>query len=441
MLPFNRNATAAEEKFMKIRFVTLDPGHFHAALVQKEMYADVDRTVHVYGPLGPDLLTHAERIAGFNARNDQPTGWQLEVHARTDYLECLLEQKPGNVVILAGRNIRKIGYLEAAVTAGLNVLADKPWIVRSADLPRLQAVLDQAERRGLIACDIMTERHEITSILQREFVHDAALFGAPLAGTPDEPGIFMESVHYLKKSVAGVPLRRPPWFFSIDEQGEGLSDVGTHLVDLAMWLLFPDQAVAVDREIRIVAGKRWPTLLARGDFQQITGAADFPGFLQAQLDRDRLPFFCNNRVTYTLRNIHVTLNVLWDLEAAPGSGDSHVAVVRGTKASVEIRQGQEEKFVPELYIVPQATDVASAVQHKTAALQSRFPGIAVDAQGSRMRIVIPDRYRVGHEAHFAEVTKQFLGYVQKKEALPAWEKPNMLAKYAVTTRGVEACKP
>ena len=36
---------------------------------------------------------------------------------------------------------------------------------------------------------------------------------------------------------------RPAWFFDNDEQGEGLNDVGTHLVDLVQWTLFPEQAI------------------------------------------------------------------------------------------------------------------------------------------------------------------------------------------------------
>jgi len=51
--------------------------------------------------------------------------------------------------------------------------------------------------------------------------------------------------------------------------------------------------------------------------------------------------------------------------------------------------------------------------------------------------VIPDRYRVGHEAHFAEVTERFLAFVKDPAALPAWEKASMLAKYFLTTRAVE----
>src|SRR5262249_43795167 len=149
----------------------------------------------------------------------------------------------GNVVVLSGRNDLKIDRICAAVAAGLNVLADKPWIINAADLPKLESVLAQAEERGLIAYDVMTERYEITSMLQRELIQDAEVFGSPLAGSVDEPGVFMESVHFLLKRVAGVPNRRPPWFFDIHRQGEGLTDVGTHLVDLVNWMLFPGQAL------------------------------------------------------------------------------------------------------------------------------------------------------------------------------------------------------
>ena len=37
-----------------IHLVTLDPGHFHAALVQKSMYDSIAPTVYVYAPEGDD---------------------------------------------------------------------------------------------------------------------------------------------------------------------------------------------------------------------------------------------------------------------------------------------------------------------------------------------------------------------------------------------------
>ena len=38
------------------------------------------------------------------------------------------------------------------------------------------------------------------------------------------------------------------------------------------------------------------------------------------------------------------------------------------------------------------------------------------------------------------MTRQFLRYLDKRDRLPAWEKPNMLAKYHVTTHGVRLAR-
>src|SRR5947207_14688185 len=92
----------------------------------------------------------------------------------------------------------------------------------------LERVLNEDEEKGVVAYDIMTERYEITSILQREQVNDAALFGRLEQGSDAEPAVTARSVHYLMKVVARVPLRRPVWFVAVDETGEGLAAVGRH---------------------------------------------------------------------------------------------------------------------------------------------------------------------------------------------------------------------
>src|SRR5579885_3523247 len=135
----------------QFRLITLDPGHFHAALVQKEMYAGVARRTTVYAPLGTDLTAHLNRIARFNLRKENPTSWEVDVHASPDFLERMISERPGNIVVLSGRNRVKIRYIRAALEAGLHVLADKPWIIRPEDLPALEESLALAERRSLIA--------------------------------------------------------------------------------------------------------------------------------------------------------------------------------------------------------------------------------------------------------------------------------------------------
>ena len=87
-----------------IRLMTLNPGHFHAALVQKELVPGIHPRVYVYAPLDDDLLAHLARIAGFNSRPVAPTAWELDVRAGGDHLRRFLQEQPGNTVVIAGRN-------------------------------------------------------------------------------------------------------------------------------------------------------------------------------------------------------------------------------------------------------------------------------------------------------------------------------------------------
>ena len=68
-----------------VRLMTVDPGHFHAALVQREMYPGVAPRVDIYAAVGPDLTEHLNRIVAFNRRSEQPTTWALDVHASPDF--------------------------------------------------------------------------------------------------------------------------------------------------------------------------------------------------------------------------------------------------------------------------------------------------------------------------------------------------------------------
>src|SRR6186713_1281545 len=99
----------------EVRLMTLDPGHFHAALIQKEMYPGVAPRVHIYAPQGWDLDEHLKRVAAFNQRAERPTAWQMDVHTGADFVERMLEERPGNAVILSGRNRPKIDRIARSV--------------------------------------------------------------------------------------------------------------------------------------------------------------------------------------------------------------------------------------------------------------------------------------------------------------------------------------
>lgn len=423
------------------RFMTLDPGHFHAGLVQKEMYPDVSPTVDVYAPEGPDLDGHLKRIAAFNGRKDNPTSWVLEIHKGPDFLDRMLREHPGNVVVISGRNKGKVERIGRSVGTTLHVLADKPWILKSADLPALDAALADADRKQVVAYDIMTERFEVTTILQRALVNDPAVYGQQLKGTPADPAVYMESVHHLMKVVSGAPNIRPTWFFDTDEQGEGLNDIGTHLVDLVQWTLFPNQPIDYRADVEVLSAYRWPTMIPEADFKRVTASAGFTASLTSRVKNGALEYFCNTYVIYTVKGVHTALNVPWDWEAPASAGDTHYAVYKGSRARVEVRQSKADNYRTEVYVVPNAAadraQVLAAVQARVAALQAQWPGVAVDERHGAIHLSIPETFRVGHEAHFAQVTRNFLGYLRNRGTLPAWERPNMLAKYYVTTTGTE----
>jgi predicted dehydrogenase len=413
----------------RLRIVTVDPGHFHAGLIQKEALPELSDEAFVYAPLGPDLTAHLNRVAGFNLRKDNPTRWKLRVYAGADYWERLLADRPGDIVVLSGNSRGKIGRIQTLAGRKIHTLADKPWIIDHADFPKLEAALDAAARNGVAVFDGMTQRFEISCILQRELVSDPEILGKP-------ESVEMESVHYLLKLVAGAPNLRPAWFFDIRQQGDGLADVGTHLVDLVQWILFPDQPIDWRRDIRILSKSRWPTVIPPADFTRVTGVKEFPEYLKDSVRPDGLHYQCNNRVVYTIRGVRAQLDVKWGYEAAPGSGDTELAIFRGSRSTVEVRQGKEENFKPELYVAPAAGQhaaVAAAVRRKVASLQQAWPGVAVREAAGRIHVAIPDVHRVGHEAHFALLVKRFLSYVDNPRSMPAWETPYMLSKYYVTT--------
>ena len=122
----------------------------------------------------------------------------------------MLREKPGNAVIMTWRNRPgRSTWITASVDAGLNVLADKPWIIKSADMPKLERVLNKAEKKGLVAYDIMTERFEITSILQRALVNDEGLFGKLLPGSDAGACCLSKEHSSLDEGGGGCPAAAP----------------------------------------------------------------------------------------------------------------------------------------------------------------------------------------------------------------------------------------
>ncbi len=267
------------------------------------------------------------------------------------------------------------------------------------------------------------------------------IFGQLSAGTKEDPAIVKESVHHFSKIVSGTPLQRPAWFFDVEQQGEGMADVTTHLVDLIQWECFPGQLL-YPSDVEIADAKRWPTMISKEEFTKVTGINDFPDFLQKDVKNGQLYVYSNGEIIYQIKGIWAKVSVTWNYEAPPGGGDTHYSVMHGSKCDLVIRQGMKENFVPALYVENIKGESLNSFRAKLETTLASLPynGLETTMAGENViKIDIPQEYRVTHEEHFGEVTSVFLEYI-KAGKLPEWEIKGMITKYYTTTTALRMAR-
>lgn len=422
-----------------MQLIALDPGHFHASLVQQQMYPGIDTVIQVYAPEGPEVKQYLRQVAVYNEKDSPAVHWATNVYTGNDYLQKMLLCEPGNIVVLAGNNRLKPTYIRRSVHAGMHVLADKPMAIDAAGFDSLQSAFAEAAASKVQLYDIMTERFEIHNVLQKELSQLPELFGTLQPGTTAEPAVIKKSVHHFKKTVAGKTMFRPSWYMDVNQQGEGITDVTTHLVDLVQWTCFPEQVLDYKKDIHIDTATTWPTMMSLPQYSVITGEQQFTPALQSLLTPDSLlKIYANGAFDYTIRGVHARISVQWNYEAPAGTGDTHYSLLRGTRAELMILQDQEQQYKPVLYIRPLTADVAT-LKAQFQTLTHKYPGITLKESVHGFEVVIPEALTKGHELLFAKVMQQFLGYIKSGE-MPAWEVPGMLAKYYTTTQALSVAK-
>ena len=413
--------------FAAVNLVTVDPGHFHAALVQNRTYPEVAREVKVFAPDGAELDAHLKLIGSFNTRGDSPTSWKEVVFRGGDYLEAFIaaakngELGENPVAVFAGKNDRKGDYALAAVEAGVNVLSDKPMAVTPEVFAKTEKAARLAQKNGLFFADIMTERNEITTILQRELAMRRDLYGEQEKGSAEDPAVTKISVHHYCKLVNGAPLKRPEWYYDTKVQGEGIVDVTTHLVDLVQWETFPGVRFSKS-DVEIVSAKTWPTMITPDQFKTSTG-----GVIGKTIAVD-----ANGEFIWKLKGVHCKVSVVWNFMAPAGTGDTHYSLMRGTRAELVIEQGAKENYKPVLYVRSrgEAKATEKALKAALADISRSWPGLTAEptAEKGVWRIAYPKKYDIGHEAHFSQVVRMYLDWMKKGRQDPDYI-DNMIVKY------------
>jgi hypothetical protein len=319
--------------------------------------------------------------------------------------------------------------------AGFAILADKPWVTTQAAIPFLHATMTSGRP---LAVDIMTERYEIATLIQKKFLAEQNVFGEIRINKDTGPSVFKECVHHLYKIVNQKPLVRPPWYFDIDIQGEGIVDTTIHLVDMTHWMLFPAIPIDYEKDIELIEARRWPTEVPLDKFVKITGTHQFPQAVQKYVKDDVLNYFCNGELIYDLKGVPVHLRETWNLDEPPGGGDTHRSLIKGTRSDLMIRQLPENDFKTELLIIPRGhrIQVEETIQDCLGKWSHRYPGLSVNPEKNALLINIPDDLRTTHEQHFCQVRDAFLAHLDAGTE-PAEHRACTIAKYALLAEARE----
>lgn len=415
----------------RAQLLVIDPQHFHAALVQKYSHPNIDSIVHLFAEKEEVAIGYTQLISQFNSREDSPTNWQTNSYYGADFLQQAFSQSNGNLVVLAGDNSKKVGYMKYAIENVMDVFADKSLVINKKGFLELDKLLSQ---KNSLVYDIMTERYDVKNDLLKTLILNEDFSGG-FEQKALKPLITFNSTHHFLKEVSGKPLIRPALFFNVKQQGEGLVDVTTHYIDLVQWILSSERVIDIEKDLELQTSERWGTLISKEQFAKATNLAEYPNHLLEAVKNDQLKIFSNGKIDYMFRNIPISIAVQWNVESKEGKSDQLNASFLTKKIQFEICPDEHGKSSIFLKPLVEEEDFEGEIR-VTLANTNRFAAVDVKKIGDKYQLIIPDELYFSHEEHFAKVLNQFLIYREERK-IPEWETSFLRAKYYLTTLALE----
>jgi hypothetical protein len=360
---------------------------------------------YVYADLGPDLLAFL-RAAG-QAGAARP----LDIRTGPDPVARCVREQPGNTVVVTSRDAGKLDLVAAAVRENLNVLVEPPWVLDPADLPRLEAVLHEAEWREVVVKELTPSRHDPLNELLRDVLADADAFGGAVIGSAADPTLTLE----VTRTAPGP---------EVEAGGDCLAGAAG-LVDLAFWLLFPGRAVSPSG-VGLLDAVAWPTPVTPQ-----------PGVARPWV-------YGNGRATFAAGGAHARVGVLHE----PGGPPAFECVARGERSTVTLRRaaGSPTEFV----VTPRDPTTVEAVRAALARVAAEWhadtPGLHFEARRGAFHLVgmdgldesLPDD-GTGNGA-VGRALAEYVGQFRSPRSVPPWERSNLVAKYQITTEAAHAAR-
>jgi hypothetical protein len=392
------------------RALFYEPGHFHAALTLRMPNPRLTPDIHVYATPGPERDAFVTLVEQWNTRTDHPTHWRLHLHDGARLLQRVVEERQGDFVVLAGRNDTKLATIASLTQAGLPVLADKPWLTDSRQLPSLA----QVTTGPCMAMDLMTGAYSLRAQVMAQVIHTPELFGTFVTHEAPAPAIELASVHHLYKQVNGRPLQRPGWYYDTAVQGDGVVDVQAHMVAQVQAWVLEEAGGEGERDFVLDSAHCWTTPVPLDLFRESTGLDTYPMALLPAVRDGVLQYACNSEIRYRVRGIRVCQRAEWRQREPAGTGDLHRQTLRGTRCEVRLRQEAATGYHPTLSLHPMAgVALEPVLEQVLPQWQARFPGLAWTPAADGVRLRLPSGRDQGHESHFALALHAFLDHLER----------------------------
>jgi hypothetical protein len=148
-----------------------------------------------------------------------------------------------------------------------------------------------------------------------------------------------------------------------------------------------------------------------------------------------LEVFSNGTIRYQIKGINASVKVEWRAATPKDGNDLRSAYAEGTKATLTISQeyGQKRpRFYAQKGEKVSEEEFQSNLKKAIASLSNAYPGITLAEGSGKTEIILPAELESKYDPTF----KVFLDYLVKRD-MPAWEVPNTLAKYYITTTALE----
>jgi predicted dehydrogenase len=183
--------------------------------------------------------THAQAVAVADATAARQTLARDRGLTVYDTIDAMLADARVRAVLVSTPTAMHFEHTTACLAAGKHVLVEKPMAL---DLPQSRALVEDAERRGLLLSVFHNRRWDLDYLTLKQAV-DAGTFGKI---------INVESRLSQWASCVGPAAKeyRPNWRNEGAFGGGGLYDWGSHFVDQAWRLLWPAKPVRVFAQLR-----------------------------------------------------------------------------------------------------------------------------------------------------------------------------------------------